>query len=64
MPLRMKRTGNGKGNRRSFDCDVRKCANLFAQDDRVVCERERREEREQTTADAEERQQRKQIPAG
>src|ERR1700732_160491 len=29
----VQRTNNSKGNSRSFDCDVRKCANLFAQDD-------------------------------
>jgi len=29
----MLRTGNGKCNRRSFDCTVRKCASRFAQDD-------------------------------
>jgi hypothetical protein len=46
-----KRTGNGKGKRRSFDCNVRKCANIFAQDDTVS----RLGWREQTTASAEAR---------
>ena len=35
MLLPMKRTGNGKSNRESFDSDVRSCANIFVQDDAV-----------------------------
>jgi hypothetical protein len=47
----MKRTGNGKDKRRSFDWYVRKCANISAQDDTVS----RLGWREQTTASAEAR---------
>jgi hypothetical protein len=52
------RTGNG--NRRSFDCDVRKCANIFAQDDTISG----LGWREQTTADAEARATAKGDPCG